>query len=207
MFHKSSYDMKKAILSSALAFLVMMLVNAGLKPGDNANDFTLKNVDGKSVSLSDYSDQKGVIVVFTCNPCPYANAYEQRIIALHNNYADKGFPVVAIDPNDEKMSPEDTFAKMKEKAEKKGYPFPYLKDETQEVYKSYGATNTPHVYVLKNDGGTFKVAYVGAIDDNAMDAGSVTKKYVENAIQAILSGTSPSPASTKAIGCGIKSAT
>jgi len=207
MFHKSSYDMKKAILSSALAFLVVMLVNAGLKPGDNAYDFSLKNVDGKTVSLSDYSDQKGVIVVFTCNPCPYANAYEQRIIALHQNYADKGFPVVAIDPNDEKLSPEDTFAKMKEKAEKKGYPFPYLKDETQEVYKAYGATNTPHVYLLKNDGGTFKVAYVGAIDNNAMDAGSVTKKYVENAIQAILSGNSPTPASTKAIGCGIKSAT
>jgi len=207
MFHKSSYDMKKAILSSALAFLVIMLVNAGLKPGDNAYDFSLKNVNGKSVSLSDYSDQKGVIVVFTCNPCPYSNAYEQRIIALHKNYADKGFPVVAIDPNDEKISPEDTFAKMKEKAEKKGYPFPYLKDETQEVYKSYGATNTPHVYLLQNDGGTFKVAYVGAIDNNAMDESSVTTKYVENAIHAILSGTNPSPASTKAIGCGIKTAT
>jgi peroxiredoxin len=205
MLHKSSYDMKKAILSSALAFLLVILVNAGLKPGDNAYDFSLKNVDGKRVSLSDYSDQKGVIVVFTCNPCPYANAYEQRIIALHKKYTDKGFPVVAIDPNDDEISPEDTFAKMKDKAATKGYPFPYLKDETQEVYKIYGATNTPHIYLLKNEGGTFKVAYVGAIDNNAMDEESVTTKYVENAIAALLSGKNPSPSSTKAIGCGIKS--
>lgn len=196
--------MKKAMLTSALAFLVVMLANAGLKPGDNAIGFTLKNVNGTSVSLSDYSDQKGVIVVFTCNPCPYANAYEQRIIALHKKYAGMGFPVVAIDPNDDEISPEDTFAKMKEKAEKKGYPFPYVKDETQEVYKTYGATNTPHVYVLQNNGGTFKVAYVGAIDDNAMDEGLVTKKYVEKAINALLSGSVPDPSSTKAIGCSIK---
>jgi peroxiredoxin len=196
--------MKKAMLTPALAFLVVMLVSAGLKPGDNAVGFTLKNVDGTSVSLSDYSDQKGVIVVFTCNPCPYANAYEQRIIGLHKKYAGMGFPVVAIDPNDDEISPEDTFAKMKEKAEKKEYPFPYLKDETQEVYKTYGATNTPHVYVLQNNGGTFKVAYMGAIDDNAMDEASVTKKYVEKAITAILSGSNPDPSSTKAIGCSIK---
>lgn len=196
--------MKKAVLFSALAFLLTLLVNAGIKPGDDALEFSLKNVDGTSVSLSDYSNQKGVIVVFTCNPCPYANAYEQRIIALHNKYADKGYPVVAINPNDEELSPEDTFAKMKEKAEKEEYPFPYLKDETQEVYKAYGATNTPHIYLLENEGGTFKVAYVGAIDNNAMDESSVTTKYVENAIAALLSGTFPSPSSTKAIGCGIK---
>jgi peroxiredoxin len=196
--------MKKTMLTSALAFLVVMLVNAGLKPGDMAVGFTLKNIDGTSVSLADYSDRKGVILVFTCNPCPYANAYEQRIIALHKKYAGKGFPVVAIDPNDDEISPEDSFAKMKEKAEKKGYPFPYLKDDTQEVYKTYGATNTPHVYVLQNNGETFKVAYVGAIDDNAMDEGSVTKKYVEKAITALLSGSDPDPSSTKAIGCSIK---
>jgi peroxiredoxin len=204
MLNKSAYNMKKTILTSALALLFVMLANAGLKPGDKAVGFTLKNVDGTSVSLSDYSDQKGVIVVFTCNPCPYANAYEQRIIALHNKFEGMGFPVVAIDPNDDELSPEDTFEKMKEKAEAKEYPFPYLKDETQEVYKTYGATNTPHVYVLKNNGGTFKVAYVGAIDDNAMDESSVTRKYVENAVSSILSGSSPDPTSTKAIGCAIK---
>lgn len=199
--------MKKTILTSALAFLVVMLVNAGLKPGEKAIEFSLKNVDGTTVSLSDYSDQQGVIVVFTCNPCPYARAYEQRIIALHNTYANKGFPVVAINPNDDEISTEDTFAKMKSRAEEKGYPFPYLKDETQEVYKSYGATNTPHIYLLKNEGGTFKVSYVGAIDDNAMDESSVNKKYVEKAITALLSGNMPETSSTKAIGCAIKTKT
>ncbi|MCK4750352.1 MAG: thioredoxin family protein [Bacteroidales bacterium] len=181
-----------------------MFVQAGLKPGDNAVDFSLKNVDGATVSLSDYSDQKGVIVVFTCNPCPFAKAYEQRIIQFHKEFADQGFPVVAINPNDAEISPEDTFDKMKARAADKGYPFPYLKDESQDVYKAYGATRTPHIYLLQNKGGKFKVAYIGAIDDNAMDASSVTKNYLKNAIEALKSGRKPDPVTTKAIGCTIK---
>jgi peroxiredoxin len=94
--------------------------------------------------------------------------------------------------------------KMKARAEEQDYPFPYLKDETQEVYKAYGATKTPQIFLLQNKGGKFKVAYIGAIDDNAMDASSVTR-YLENAIAALLSGSNPDPASTKAIGCTIKS--
>ena len=92
--------MKKTILTSVLALMAFMLVNAGLKPGENAVEFSLKNVDGTSVSLSDYKDQKGLILVFTCNPCPFSKAYEQRIISLHHSYAKQGFPVVAINPND-----------------------------------------------------------------------------------------------------------
>ena len=197
--------MKKTILTSVLALMAILLVNAGLKPGDNAVEFSLKDVDGMKVSLSDYKDQKGVIVVFTCNPCPFAKAYEQRIIALHKSYVDQGFPVVAINPNDVEISPDDTMEKMKARAEEQEYPFPYLKDETQEIYKAYGATKTPHIFLLQNKGGKFKVAYIGAIDDNAMDAGSVTSKYLESAIAALLSGSNPAPASTKAIGCTIKS--
>jgi len=197
--------MKKTILTSLLALMAVLFVNAELKPGDDATAFTLKNVDGKSVSLSDYKDQKGVILVFTCNPCPFAKAYEQRIIRLHNTYADKGFPVVAINPNDVNMSPEDSMEKMKARADEQDYPFVYLKDETQEVYKSYGATKTPHIFLLKNDGGKFKVAYVGAIDDNAMEEASVSSRYVESAIAALVSGTRPDPQSTRAIGCTIKS--
>lgn len=189
----------------AIAFSSVLLVNAGLKPGDNAVKFSLKGVDGSTVSLSDYSDQKGVIVVFTCNPCPFAQAYEQRIIQLHKNYADQGFPVVAINPNDDEISPEDTYEGMKARASERGYPFPYLKDVTQEVYQAYGATRTPHVFLLENKGGKFKVAYIGAIDDNAMDAASVLNKYLEKAIGALMAGESPDPASTKAIGCSIKS--
>ena len=148
--------MKKMILSTVLALMALILVNAGLKPGDEATGFTLKNVDGKSVSLSDYKDQSGVILVFTCNPCPFAKAYEQRIIKLHNTYSDMGFPVVAINPNDVDISPDDTMEQMKARAREKDYPFVYLKDETQEVYKSYGATKTPHIYLLKKHGDKFK---------------------------------------------------
>lgn len=197
--------MKRTILTSALALTAFLLVNAGLKPGDNAVPFSLKNVDDATVSLSDYSDQKGVIVVFTCNPCPFAKAYEQRIIQLHKKYADLGFPVVAINPNDEEVSPEDTVDKMKTRSADKGYPFPYLKDASQEVYKAYGATRTPHIFLLENKGGKFKVAYIGAIDDNAMDAASVSKTYLEDAIRAVMTGSKPEPATTKAIGCTIKS--
>jgi len=196
--------MKKAILTSILAVMTILMVYAGLKPGDNAVGFSLKNVDETTVSLSDYSDQKGVIIVFTCNPCPFSKAYEQRIISLHQSYASQGFPVVAINPNDVAISPDDSFARMKERADEQKYPFPYLKDETQEIYKAYGASRTPHIFLLQNNGGKFKVAYIGSIDDNAMDAASVTEKYLESAIAALISGRSPDPATTKAIGCTIK---
>ncbi len=100
------------------------MIHAGLKPGDTAEEFTLINVDGTEVSLSDYNDQKGVILVFTCNPCPFAKAYEQRIIQLHQKYAEQGFPVVAINPNDDEISPDDTFEKMKARARERSIPFP-----------------------------------------------------------------------------------
>ncbi|MEN8228357.1 MAG: thioredoxin family protein [Bacteroidota bacterium] len=199
--------MKRTILSLTLALSATLLVSAGLKPGDNAVKFSLKNVDGTTVSLSDYGDQKGIIVVFTCNPCPFAKAYEQRIIQLHQKYAKQGFPVVAINPNDTDLSPEDSFDKMKARASERDYPFPYLKDDTQEIYKAYGATRTPHIFLLENKGSKFKVAYVGAIDDNAMDAASVTKRYLEKAIGAVIAGEKPNPATTKAIGCTIKTKT
>jgi peroxiredoxin len=196
--------MKRAVFTAAVLLAGWMVAFSGVNPGDKAPDFSLKNVDGQTVSLSDYKDEKGVIVIFTCNPCPFAKAYEQRIIELHEKYADKGFPVVAINPNDDGVSPEDTFDKMKERSSDKNFPFPYLKDESQEVYQSYGATRTPHIYLLENDGGTFRIAYVGAIDDNAMDASGVTQKYLEDALVSVMAGNSPDPATTKAVGCTIK---
>jgi peroxiredoxin len=196
--------MKKALLTTVLAVAGLLAVSAGLKPGDTAKDFTLINVDGSEVSLKDYADQKGVIVVFTCNTCPFAKAYEDRIIQLHNTYASQGFPVVAINPNDEEVQPDDTWEKMKKKSADKNFPFPYLKDETQEIYKAYGATRTPHIYLLSNQDGEFKVAYIGAIDDNAMNASDVNQKYVVSAIEAVKQGNSPDPVTTKAIGCTIK---
>ena len=199
--------MKKAILTSALTLLALMLVTAGLKPGDNAINFSLENVDGSTVSLADYNDQKGVILVFTCNPCPFAKAYEQRVIQLDAKYASLGYPVVAINPNDVELSPEDTFDKMKERAAAEKYSFPYLKDSSQEIYKAYGASRTPHIFLLEKKGNKFKIAYIGSIDNNAMDAASVTEKYLEDAIGAVMAGDTPSPDMTKAIGCTIKSKT
>jgi thiol-disulfide isomerase/thioredoxin len=94
--------------------------------GDTVANFRLPNVDGREVALTDYAGGKGVIVVFTCNSCPYAKAYEERIIELHRTFAPKGFPVLAIQPNDPERSPEDSFEKMQQRAQEKGYPFAYV---------------------------------------------------------------------------------
>ncbi|MGI9551365.1 MAG: thioredoxin family protein [Aurantibacter sp.] len=180
----------------------------GVGIGDKAPYFKLKNIDGKEYSFDNIMDTndekpKGFIVVFTCNTCPYAKANEQRLIDLHNNFGPKGYPVVAIQPNDPSLSPGDSVDKMKKNAEEKGFPFLYLFDDGQEVFPKYGATKTPEVYLVDAD---LIVRYHGAIDDNVRDGGNVTEKFVELAIQAIDSGTDPATKTTKAIGCGIKSA-
>lgn len=172
--------------------------------GDKAEDFSLKNIDGKMVSLADFKDARGFIVIFTCNTCPYSVANEDRIIELDKKYKPKGFPVVAINPNNPEVSSGDSFELMKERAAEKGFAFPYLLDEGQKVYPKYGATKTPHVFVLKKDDKDLIVKYIGAIDDSARDAGSVRTKYVENAVDALLTDQPIEMASTKAIGCSIK---
>lgn len=173
----------------------------GYKIGDVAQDFSLKSVKGKNVSLASIKNAKGYIVVFTCNHCPYAKAYEQRIIELHEKYAPLGFSVVAINPNDKDVQPADNFENMKKLAKKKKYPFSYLYDETQEVAKAFGATRTPHVYVLDKDR---VVRYIGAIDDNSEEPEMAKQKYVGAAVDALLSGQDIAVKETKAIGCGIK---
>lgn len=176
----------------------------GYNVGDAVKNFELKNTDGKMVSLSDYKNKNGVVVVFTCNHCPYAKAYESRIMELDKNYASKGYPVIAINPNDPEKEPEDSPEGMMKRAMAMNYTFPYLFDGTQQVAKDFGATRTPHVYVLQKVDDGFKVAYIGAIDDNMEDASAVTHKYVENAIAALQKGEKPDPDFTKAIGCTIK---
>lgn len=176
----------------------------GYEVGDIATDFSLKNIDGKMVSLSDYDSAEGFIVIFTCNTCPYAVAYEDRINALNKKYAKKGYPVIAIMPNNTDVKPGDNMEAMKKRAKNKGFTFPYLIDEGQKIYPQYGATKTPHVYVLqKTDGGNV-VKYIGAIDDNYQDASAVQTKYVENAVDALLSGNEVKEKKTRAIGCSIK---
>lgn len=199
--------MKNRIFSFLLigaAALVSAMAPPPYQIGDAVGDFTLKNFNGKMVSLSDYKSSKGAIVIFDCNTCPYSKAYNDRIVQLNKSYAPKGFPVITINANNPQISPGDSFEAMVEQAKDKGYDFPYLVDETQNVAKSFGATNTPHVFVLRNDNGEFKVAYIGTIDNNSRDAGSVTKKYVEEAVDELLANKEVTTTKTKAIGCGIK---
>lgn len=194
--------MKALFLSLIVALLwAGAPIKEGYEVGDTAADFKLKNVDGKMVSLGDYKNAKGFIVIFDCNTCPYSKAYNERIIALNKKYASVGYPVVAINSNDPSKSSGDSFEEMVRVAKEKGYEFPYLVDESQTVAKSFGATNTPHVFVLTKD---LKVAYIGAIDDSARKAEAVTKKYVETAVDELLAGKKVTISKTKAIGCGIK---
>jgi len=185
----------------ALSFRSESSAPGGYKIGDTAQDFNLKNVNGKNVSLAGIKNAKGYIVIFTCNECPYAKAYEQRIIELHQKYAPLGFSVVAINANDKNVVPGDSFDNMKKLSKKKKYPFPYLYDETQEVAKAFGATRTPHVYVLDKDR---VVRYIGAIDDNSEEPTMVKTQYVGSAVDALLGGKEVAVKETKAIGCGIK---
>ena len=176
----------------------------GYEVGDYATDFSLMNIDDQKVSMADYDDAKGFIVIFTCNHCPYSVAYEDRIVALDGKYKSLGYPVIAINPNDPEKMEDDSFENMKIRAAEKGFTFPYLMDEGQEIFPQYGATKTPHVYVLKNDEMGHKVEYIGAIDDNYGDEAEVTVRYVEDAVDALLNGEEPPVASTVAIGCSIK---
>jgi peroxiredoxin len=180
------------------------LVHNGYKIGDIATDFRLKNIDNKMVSLSDFKEAKGYIVIFTCNHCPYAKAYENRIIGLNHKYAPKGYPVIAINPNDPKAEPQDSFEGMQQRATEKGFTFPYLFDEGQKIYPQYGAVRTPHVFVLQKENGKNVVRYIGAIDNNYADANDVSHKYVEDAVDELLSNKPVLLTSTVAIGCSIK---
>jgi peroxiredoxin len=191
-------------LMTLAVFFAGAPVGSGYGVGDTVADFKLKNTDGKMVALSDFSSSKGVILIFDCNTCPFSKAYNDRIIGLHKKYASSGFPVVAVNANDPEVSPGDSYDQMVAMAKSKGYDFPYLVDESQKVAKAFGATNTPHAFILKRDGAQFKVAYIGAIDNNARDASSADKKYVEEAVEALLKGNTPETTKTKAVGCGIK---
>lgn len=176
----------------------------GYAVGDYVKDFSLKNVDGKMISLADYENAKGFILTFTCNTCPYSVAYEDRLIALDKKYASKGYPVIAINPNSPEARPGDSPEAMKVRAEKKGFTFAYLFDDGQKIYPQFGATRTPHMYVLAKTPKGNQVKYIGAIDDNYKDAEAVTKRYIEAAVDALLLGKEVEVKTTRAIGCSIK---
>lgn len=176
----------------------------GYEVGDEATDFKLKNIDGKMVSLSDFKTAKGFIVIFTCNHCPYAKKYEDRIIELDKKYKSQGYPVIAINPNDPNVQPEDGYQQMIERAKQKGFTFPYLADEGQKIYPHYGATKTPHVFILQKENGKNIVKYIGAIDNNYDNPNDVSEYYAQDAVNALLKGESVKMTKTVAIGCTIK---
>lgn len=189
------------------AFLLVVLVAAQqrtLMPGTAAPCIALMSVGNKKVSLNDYPLAKGFIIVFTCNTCPYAKAYEERIIALNNQYAVLGFPVIAINPNDPTTSPGDSFEKMKTVAKAHHFTFPYLFDQGQQVTTQYGAKNTPHIFVVVKSNGNFVIEYVGAIDNDTPNTNPAKTKFVEDAVNALLKNNKPAIAFTKAIGCGVR---
>lgn len=174
--------------------------NSALNLGDPAPAWSnLPGVDGKQHSLSDLKDKRVVVVVFTCNSCPIASDYEDRIIALAKTYAgpDQPTAVVAINVN---TVEEDRLPKMKERAESKGFPYPYLFDKTQKIARLYGAVFTPEFFVLDKDR---KVAYMGGFDDND-EPTKVKRRFLEPAVQAVLKGEKPSPGETIARGCLIR---
>ena len=196
--------LKLAVSVCVMALASLTAQAQGYKPGDVATDFKLKNVDGKMVSLADYKKAKGFIVIFTCNHCPFAKAYEDRIVALDKKYAPKGYPVIAINPNDPALYAEDSYDNMKVRAKEKGFTFPYLFDEGQTVFPQYGATKTPHVFILQKEGAKNMVRYIGAIDNNYANPADVTEKFAEKALDELLTDKPVSQPTTVAIGCGIK---
>ena len=196
---------KSTLLLAVIAIITLAFTvktDKGYNVGDTIEDFSLKNVDGNKISLKDYDDAKGFIIIFTCNTCPYSLANEDRIIALQDKYEELGYPVIAINPNDPKAQPGDSFEKMKVRAEEKGFNFPYLFDKGQKVYPKFGASKTPHVYIVSKP--AMKVEYIGAIDDSSRDANAVKVKYVETVVNELLAGKTPSITETRAIGCSIK---
>ncbi|MFC3197518.1 thioredoxin family protein [Parapedobacter deserti] len=188
-----------AILLSANA----PVSDKGYQIGDVVEDFRLKNVNGDYVSLADYSDAKGFILIFTCNTCPVAVAYEDRIIALDRQYRPQGYPVIAINPNDAGVEPRESYEQMQQRAKDKGFTFPYLLDPDHIVTKRFAATHTPHTFLLqKTDKGNV-LQYIGAIDNDSR-SGNPDTKFVADAIAALEAGRKPDPATTKAVGCTIK---
>jgi len=195
MFHPVNFLW---LVIGTLFFMSVLTHAAELKIGDAAPDWSgIVGVDDKPHSLSDYKDAKLAVVVFTCNHCPVAQAYQDRLIALQKDYKDKGVQLIAVNVNN---IPDDQLDKMKERAKSKGFNFPYLYDQTQKIGRDYNATVTPHVFVLDKNR---KIAYMGAVDDN-MKADNVKKHYLHDAVDSLLAGKTPPETVTKQIGCSIK---
>lgn len=175
--------------------------DAALQIGDRAPDFSLRGTDGKTYALSVFDSATLLAVVFSCNHCPYVQAYEDRLIALQRDYAGLGVQVIAINSNDGVAYQEDSFSNMAARALAKGFNFPYLHDSSQQIAFAYGATHTPQLFLFDRDR---RLAYTGKIDDNWQRPEAVRRSYLREAIDALLSGAAPNEPVTHAIGCTIK---
>jgi peroxiredoxin len=164
-------------------------------------DTKMTNVDGKKLAIKDVTGKKGTLVVFTCNHCPFAKAWQERIVELGNTYSKKGIGVILINANDPAKYADDDAAGTKDRAKTLGMQFPYVLDDTSRVARAFGATVTPEAFLFGADG---KLAYHGTIDDNHQAADKVEKRYLKDALDAVLAGKAPPTTETKSLGCGIK---
>jgi peroxiredoxin len=160
----------------------------------------MQNVDNRQVSIADVAGPKGTLVVFTCNHCPFAKAWQSRIVELANTYQTKGVGAIAINSNDPTNYQEDKFEVMQDRAKESGFQFPYVVDGTSDVARDFGASHTPEAFLFDKDG---RLVYHGAIDDDK-DPASVTKHYLRDALDAVVNGTPVPVSETKSVGCGIK---
>ncbi|HEY4756231.1 MAG TPA: thioredoxin family protein [Ignavibacteriaceae bacterium] len=164
-------------------------------------DFNLPSTDGKKYSLDSFKDKKALIIIFSCNHCPYVQAYENRIMAIQKDYEERGAAVAAINSNDSAQYSEDSFEEMKKRAAKKKFNFIYLRDEDQSAAKSFDASHTPEIFLFN---GERKLVYHGKIDDNWQEEQKIKTKYLRDALDELLSGKEISVPETYSIGCTIK---
>lgn len=189
-----------AVLAVAFQAAPAALADDELAIGAKGADFNLKGTDGKMHSLSSLKGEKGAAVIFTCNECPYAKGYEDRLIALAKEYKARGIGFVAINPNDPKIVPGDGFEFMVKRAREKNFPYPYVFDETQEIAKAYGAKVTPHIFLLDASG---RLVYRGRVDDS-LEQGKIKARDFAAALDALVGGQPIQVAETKAFGCSVK---
>ncbi len=164
-------------------------------------DVKMKNVDGRELSIADVEGEKGTLVIFTCNHCPWVKAWETRLVELGNTYSKLGVGVITVNPNDPAAFEEDTYPAMQERARERGMEFPYVVDATSDVARAFGATRTPEAFLFDRKG---RLVYHGVIDDNAREPGKVRSRYLRDALEAVVSGRKVAVQETKALGCSIK---
>lgn len=174
---------------------------ANLNPNDPLIPFELPGVDGRAHTSDDYADKEVLAVIFSCNHCPYVQAWEDRMVEIQKDYAERDVQLVAINANDDTKYPSDSFQAMKTRAEEKGFNFPYLRDEDQSVAKAYGAERTPEVFLFDDQR---VLRYHGSIDDNYEDPAGVSEHYLRDALEAVLAGEDPELVRTQPVGCTIK---